>query len=113
MAPVFYVQTGGTFNMYGGNLTSEFSSPRGAVGLVQANFNMYGGKLYGGHATGNGGNLEILAEGTVKIFGGVITGGTADGNGDNVYCTGKLFLANDLVLDGLYLTGSGKLEELT
>ena len=112
MAPVFYVQTSGTFNMYGGNLTSEFSSPRGAVGLVQATFNMYGGKLYGGHATGNGGNLDILAEATVMMVGGEITGGTADGKGDDVYCLGKLFLGSGASIGALELAGNGKLEEL-
>ena len=112
MAPVFYVQTGGTFNMYGGNLTSEFSSPRGAVGLVQATFNMYGGKIYGGYSTGNGGNLEILASGTVKMVAGEISGGRADGNGNDVYCDGKLILGSDAQVGSYYLTGKGKLEEL-
>ena len=112
MAPVFYVQTGGTFNMYGGNLTSEFSSPRGAVGLVQATFNMYGGKIYGGYSTGNGGNLEILASGTVQVVAGEISGGTADGNGNDVYCDGKLILGSGAQIGSYYLTGKGKLEEL-
>jgi len=113
MAPVFYVQTGGTFNMYGGSLTSEYSSPRGAVGLVQASFNMYGGKIYGGKSTGNGGNLEVLAEGTFKMVGGTITGGSADGKGADVYCAGKLILGSEAQIGSYYLTGSGTLEELS
>lgn len=112
MAPVFYVQTGGTFNMYGGSMTSEYASPRGAVGLVQATFNMYGGKLYGGKTTGNGGNLEVLAEGTFKMVGGEITGGSADGKGDDVYCAGKLILGSNAQIGALEMGSSGKLEEL-
>lgn len=112
MAPVFYVQTGGTFNMYGGNLTSEFSSPRAGVGMVQANFNMYGGKIYGGHATGNGGNLEILSSGIFKMVEGEIFGGTAGSKGQDVYCTGKMFLSPNATIGSLEITGSGRLEAL-
>ena len=113
MAPTFYVQTGGTFNMYGGNLTSEFSAPRGAVGLVQATFNMYGGKIYGGHATGNGGNLEVLSGATFKMVAGEIFGGKADGNGDDVYCDGTMILGSSAQPGSYYLTTKGKLEDLS
>ncbi len=113
MSPVFYVQTGGTFNMYGGSLTSEFSAPRGAVGLVQANFNMYGGKIYGGHATGNGGNLDVLTEATFKMVGGEISGGSADGSGDDVFCQGKLILGSSAKIGALHMGSNGTLEELS
>lgn len=109
MAPVFYVQTGGTFNLFGGELTSEFSSPRGAVGLVQATMNMYGGKIYGGHATGNGGNIDLLVEGFLNLYGGTIEGGKADGYGNGVYALGTITIGGDMqITDGLCI-GNSKL----
>lgn len=109
MAPVFYVQTGGTFNMFGGKLTSQYSSPRGAVGLVQATMNMYGGTISGGYSTGNGGNIDLLAEGYLNLYGGTIEKGKADGYGSGIYALGTITIGGDVQITDELCIGNTKL----
>lgn len=85
MAPVFYVQTGGMFRMYGGTLTAAASSKRAGIGMIQGTMEMYDGTITGGVATEkNGGNIELLG-GTFIMYGGTVSNGTAlAGVGGNI-----------------------------
>lgn len=110
------VSTGGTLNLYSGELTVEegVTVMRGGV-LVQftGTFNMYGGKVTNGTATfnagdtatsptGAGGCIYADAESVTNIYGGIISGGTADragvtyrGFGGNIYSRGVLTISQD------------------
>lgn len=99
MATVAYIQNGGTFNMYGGTLTAQYAAPRAGIVMVQGIFNMYGGTIKNGQATGNGGNLEILASGVFTMYDGTISGGNA-ANGGSIYSNGTIQILGGTVENG-------------
>ena len=90
LATVFYLRNGGSFNLYGGNITTENSATQATIGVVAGTMNLYDGKIYGGTATGEGtgmggGNIGIFA-GTLNMYSGEISGGKAlSGVGGNVF----------------------------
>lgn len=103
MAAVTYIQNGGTFNMYGGTLTSQYAAPRAGIVMVQGSFNMYGGTIKGGQVNGNGGNVEILNTGVFTMYDGIISSGKAAGNGGCIYSVGTI-----RILDGTIENGQAK-----
>ena len=90
LATVFYLRSGGIFNLYGGNMTTQNSAVQATVGVIAGTMNLYDGKIYGGVATGEGtgvggGNLAVFG-GTLNMYGGEIADGKAlDSVGGNVF----------------------------
>lgn len=79
--------TGDTMNLYGGTVTVTEGTVQtnGGVIACSGTFNLYGGIVTGGTVTGNGGNINLAAVGSVlNMYGGTITGGTAGGQGGNI-----------------------------
>lgn len=117
LAPVFYTYAGGTFNLFGGTLSTAYTGTVnywGGVGAVandagnaadkgSSTMNMYGGTILGGkltkQATGtNGGGALIIMQSaqytqTFNMYGGNIVGGHAEVGG-SVYATGVNAVAN-------------------
>ena len=83
------VESGGTFNMYGGKITgNKANSTAGGVCVTGTNskFNMYGGKITGNTATQQGGGVYVVSGGTFNLYdGGTISGNTANSTGGGVY----------------------------
>ena len=77
----------GTFNMYGGSVTSGIASA-GLGGNIfvteQGVFNMYGGTVSDGQASTYGGNIYVGSLAKFNMYGGKITGGTAQTGGPSV-----------------------------
>lgn len=79
--------SGDTLNLYGGTITVTEGAvlSNGGVIACAGTFNMYGGTVTGGTVTGNGGNINMTAVGSVlNMYGGTVTGGTAGGQGGNI-----------------------------
>lgn len=114
-APVFSVSADAVFKLYGGTLTSTYSSERAGVGLVQGGtFYMHGGVLENGKTTSTalnrgGGNLEVLGDSTFYMYGGTIRGGHAVSYGGNIsgYAGAKLYLLGGVIENGTSDMGGG------
>lgn len=104
--------TGGTFNMYGGNIkdgcinysiVSDSAKKEGGPGcninVTAGTVNMYGGTVSGGVSTSNGGNIDISG-GTFNMNGGTVSGGTATSNGGNISVSGGTFTMNGGTVSG-------------
>ncbi len=77
------VMSGGTFNMYGGNITgTQASNSGGGAFVTYGTFNMYGGSIKGNTAIAGGG--VTVNAGTFNMYGGSITENTADSFGGGV-----------------------------
>lgn len=125
-APVFYTYAGGTFNLFGGTLSTAYtgtSSTWGGVGAVandagnaaergSSAMNMYGGTIVGGNVrkdaegkNGYGGAVVVFGAtvypNSFTMYGGTITGGTAEGLGGNLYSA----IASSIRLLGGTITG--------
>ena len=108
LSPVFNVNTDACFKLYGGTLTSKYSSNRAGIGVVQAaEFYMYGGVLEGGKTTSTatnqgGGNLEVLSNSTFYMYGGTIRNGSSVSYGGNVSCyaSAKVYLLGGTIEGG-------------
>ena len=108
LSPVFNVNTDACFKLYGGTLTSKYSSTRAGIGVVQAaEFYMYGGVLEGGKTTSTatnqgGGNLEVLSNSTFYMYGGTIRNGSSVSYGGNVSCyaSAKVYLLGGTIEGG-------------
>ena len=108
---VIRVESGCSFNMYGGNLEMRSGTyTRGGNGGIlyldkNTVFNMYGGSITGGVGE-NGGNLYVGTGATATLLGGTISGGEAlkidstDGYGGNIYVSGNLVLGNCTIIEG-------------
>lgn len=111
LGPVFYMYKGGTFNLFGGELTVSETSKTAQVGIggVQVGtMNMYGGNISGGNVTGKGGCISIFDEGTLRLYGGTISGGKAAGGGGNIYVAkGTLEIHDGATVSGGYTEGTG------
>ena len=104
------VDSNGTFNFYGGNITGNTTTNYGGgVYVTAATFNMFGGKISANHATGNcGGGVSCNGNAKIDITGGVIENNTAK-NGGGVYIgknTDALLLEN-VTLRGNSATDNG------
>ena len=81
------VESGGTFNMYGGKITGNTAAKGGGVEVDSGKFNLYGGEIAdnkseGQNGTGGGvyvvGDTFAKSKGTFTMSGGTISGNTAD-----------------------------------
>lgn len=109
MAPVFYTYSGGTFNLFGGTLSSSYSgsgSYWGGVGALASDagnaadrgpsvMNMYGGAIIGQKLSldadqkyGFGGAIYSMSN-TFNMYGGTIVGGSAPRMGGSIYANGS------------------------
>ena len=111
LGPVFYVYSGGTFNLFGGELTVSSTSKTaqaGIAGIQVGTFNMYGGKICGGNVTGKGGCISIFDKAVVNLYGGEISGGKATGAGGNIYLSkGTLNIYDGATVSGGYTGATG------
>jgi len=85
------VASGGTFNMYGGTISGNAAgaATHGGGGVAMAGiFNMYGGTISGNNAV-YGGGVMVLQNGVVNIAGGTISGNTATTYGGGVSALGS------------------------
>ena len=69
---------GGTFNMYGGSITGNTSSPAGGVYVGEnGTFNMNGGEISGNTSSTYGGGVYVEREAEFTMTDGSITGNTS------------------------------------
>ena len=103
---------GGTFTMYGGNLTgNELTDENRSGGGVEVcnsgSFNMYGGKISGNkacHPTGygagwKGGGVYVNSGSTFTMYGGEISGNEVSWNGGGVYVCGTFTMKGGTISD--------------
>ena len=111
LGPTFYLYSGGTFNLFGGELTvrSDSKTAQAGVGGIQVGtMNMYGGTISGGNVTGKGGCISIFDGAKVRLYGGTITGGKATGGGGNIYVAkGTLEIHNGATISDGYSGATG------
>ena len=96
------VESGGTFNMYGGKITGNKAETGGGVYVVDGTFTMNGGTISGNTANSTDGGVGVYttatsttATATFTMNGGTISGNTAtNGGGVGVYGTGNAFATN-------------------
>ena len=95
------VESGGTFNMYGGTITGNTTTQRGGVCVTGTNskFNMYGGTITDNTATKGGGGVYVSG-GTFTMNGNAsVTSNRAtdrdNGTGGGVYVVDGTFTMND------------------
>ena len=106
---VICVSTGGTFNMYGGQVTGGKASGNGGNIYVDGGtFELHGGTVSAGKATTNGGNIYVNS-GVYNMRGGEVTGGEAGTNGGNVYANGGVAQMYGGRLTGGTSNGGGNL----
>ena len=86
------VESGGTFNMYGGTITGNTASHGGGVYVYGGTFNMHGGKITGNTANHGGG---VYVEGGKFTMNGTssITDNTANSNGNGT--SGGVYVSNN------------------
>ena len=80
----------GTFNMYGGMISSNTTLSSGSGGGVYVNngaFNMYGGEIAHNTATNSGGGVYVNG-GTFAMYGGTISGNKANSVSGGGVCVG-------------------------
>ena len=96
---VFYLQSGATVNIYGGNITATGTYQLGAVAYMQEEakvdgyavhptFNLFNGNIYnseGAKATSNGGLISASTASAINLYGGTISGGVSDAYGGNIF----------------------------
>ena len=95
------VESGGTFNMYGGTITGNTTTQRGGgvcVTGTNSKFNMYGGTISGNNATNGGGGVYVSG-GTFTMNGNAsVTSNRAtdqnNGIGGGVYVVDGTFTMN-------------------
>ncbi len=103
--------SGGTFNMYGGELTGGNATGNGgniSVSDTDAVFNLYNGTVSDGNAV-NGGNIYVVANATVNLLGGKVTGGDATTAGGNICLNGTLNLKGATVEKGTATSTGGNM----
>ena len=122
-AAVAYIQSGASFNMYGGeiygNTLKATSSTEDKGGIIYINnakgtFNMYGGTITGNTVFRNqndntkGGHGVIFNNGgTVNLLGGKITDNVVEGNGGAVYSNGGSITMENMTISGNKATAGG------
>ncbi|MBR5570974.1 MAG: hypothetical protein IKW10_08815 [Oscillospiraceae bacterium] len=129
LAPVFYTYAGGTFNLFGGTLSTIYdgtSSYWGGIGYLSndagnaaekaaSTMNMYGGTIWGGNVVkdkdgkyGQGGALIVATPNTFNMYGGLIRNGGAEVRGGNVFVSGaaKINLLGGAIQGGYAPIGS-------
>ncbi len=88
-----YVSGGGSFFLFGGEITGNTARNGGGVCVAaggvepsyRAHFTMYGGRIAGNAATQSGGGVYVGGNCTFTMSGGEITGNTAAQSGGGVY----------------------------
>ena len=107
------IQGGATFNMYGGNFSSNKSSKNGgAIFVGEGTFNLKGGSLSGNYAGKYGGAVYITTKSTFNMSGGAITGNSSGGWGGGAHLAGKSYISGGSITGnkavkeggGLYVT---------
>ena len=101
------VESGGTFNMYGGTITGNTTTQRGGgvcVTGTNSKFNMYGGTISGNNATNGGGGVYVSG-GTFTMNGNAsVTSNRAtdqnNGIGGGVYVVDGTFTMNGGTISG-------------
>lgn len=95
------VNSGGTFNMYGGTITGNVVGEYGGGVYVGKNgiFNMYGGTIADNHAA-NGGGVYIGSKGVFTLTGGTVKNNVVSNNGGGVYSDGGNFNLNGGTVTG-------------
>ena len=100
------VYTSGTYNLYGGvienGITKQYNGGNVYVN-AGGQFNMYDGEIRNGTAEYAGGNMYVHATGTFRFMGGSISGGTAKVAGDSVYNRGTTILSGNGKCNNLFL----------
>ena len=106
---------GGTFNMYGGEITGNIASNGGGVYVWGGSkFDLYGGKISGNTATSNGGGVYVATNGEFNMRGGTIGGAAADkankaknGGGVYVYNSGTFTMSGGEISGNTVTYGGG------
>ena len=108
-APV-YVQSGTTFNMYGGKITgTNVANFAGAVRL-KGTMNMHGGEISGNTGTGTDTPGAILVDGgTFNMYGGSITGNTGYQGGAIYGSAGAVTINDGTISDNTVIADADKL----
>lgn len=126
---VFYVYSGASFYMYGGEMSVQGEAYRAPVGVVNGGafylydgvlnggtasdragnlwvygsgsaFHMFGGMLTDGQAGDKGGNLYVASGCDLRLYGGTITAGSAANGGGGVYTGQSVYVGGDLTVSG-------------
>ena len=102
-----FINGGGTFNLYGGNIAGNYASKAGGGVMVceGAVFNMYGGSITGNKAGQNGGGVYVA--GTFTMYGGNIVGNTSTQNGGGVYVSGRFDMIDGSIIGNTAVNGGG------
>lgn len=91
------VVVGGTFNMYGGNITGNVRTDSGNGGGVLVSygiFNMYDGKITNNSCGSSGGGVYV-ERGTFSMSGGEISGNTSGEYGGGIELSSSTFTMTD------------------
>ena len=101
--------SGGTFNMYGGNIcnnkcASRYQISGAGVSVEKGTFNMHGGEISGNKVSSMGG--AVYSQDTFNMYGGSITGNTADYFGGGVAVYGGTFNMFDGTISGNKVTSA-------
>lgn len=118
---IFYLQSGATVNIYGGNLTATGTYKYGAIAYMQEEakvdgyavyptFNVYNGRLYNteGASAERGGLISALSASAINLYGGTVEGGVATDRGGNIYTAAakdSTGTHRDVVIEGGTVTG--------
>ena len=101
---------GAVCNLHGGTMTYTKNDSRniqyGGVLSVHGTFNLYKGEVKDGIAQVNGGTVYVGKTGVMNLYGGSVTGGQIIDTTPADYCvynSGKITLANDAVVEAVYL----------
>ncbi len=101
------IQSGGTFNMYGGKITNYTGDASTVTGqdAKGININLYGGEISGNHVSGDCGGVWVGAGNAFTMSGGAIknnTGASAGGvgftTGNTTYPTGTMTVSGSAVI---------------
>lgn len=103
LAPLFYVNQTGSFNLEGGTLQAT-SQVKGSIGIgtvYGGTMNMSAGSIFGGRATSNVGGISVQALGRFNMTGGQIYDCASGGNGGCIQCiSGTVNLEGGKIYNG-------------
>ena len=104
-----YVETGGTVNMWGGNITGNNTEGSGGGVLLvgeESNFNMSGGTISDNTASQCGGGVA-LSGGNFKLANGIISDNHAQSGGGIYAQAGKVELSGGSLTENIAVHGGG------
>ncbi len=118
---IFYLQSGATANIYGGNLTGTGTYQYGAIAYMQdeakvdgyavyPTFNVYNGRLFNseGASATSGGLICAMSASAINLYGGILEGGVATSAGGNIYVAAAQDsnkVHRDVIIEGGTVTG--------